>query len=431
MGVQRPSGLAFHIQDWSPSTEEDREAVRVQLRQVLASPVFGRSKGCSNLLAYIVEATLAGDTQRLKERVIGVEVFGRAPDYDTAADHVVRSTAGDVRKRLAQYYMEPGRSHEIRIDLPPGTYIARFVRPATLPVSPPPEPGNGNAAPVSRPGRRAVIWRGGHYSRFERIGISMAVIGTAVLCVLAVRAYLAGSSGRTLERFWEPVLQSPNPVLLCIGDSGPPSPLPQPGSPRPVERNGRQVLPGGAFRGGDRVFLNDAIALARIAGFLQNKAKPYRILAHSTVTFSDLQNSPAVLIGLRNNYWTASLAGPLRFTVEPGTVPNVLILRDKKNPSRSEWSVDLSTPYTQPAKDYALIVREFHPKTGQVVVTVGGITRHGTLAASDFLTNPAQISSLGAYGPKNWEKKNVVIVLSTEVIRGSPGLAKVIAAEFW
>src|SRR5271165_4291779 len=113
---------------WLPEREGEREAIREQLGRLLTSSVFMRSKGCSNLLAHIVTRTLDGDPTHLKERTLGVEVFGRAPDYDTASDHVVRSMAGEVRKRLAQYYLEPGRSCEIRIDVPPGSYIPRFIR---------------------------------------------------------------------------------------------------------------------------------------------------------------------------------------------------------------------------------------------------------------------------------------------------------------
>ena len=56
-----------------------------------------------------MERGLDGRPEDLKERTIGIEVFGRAADYDTNLDHVVRSVAGEVRRRLAQYYMESGR----------------------------------------------------------------------------------------------------------------------------------------------------------------------------------------------------------------------------------------------------------------------------------------------------------------------------------
>lgn len=132
-----------------------------------------------------------------------------------------------------------------------------------------------------------------------------------------------------------------------------------------------------------------------------------------------------------NNYWTTSLNGRLRFAMERGTTPDIRVLRDKKNPSRNDWSIDLSTPYDQPITDYALVVRALDPETGQIVITAAGLTHFGTLAASEFLTDPAQIKKLDAFGPNGWERKNVAIVLSTEVVKGSPGLAKIIATDFW
>jgi hypothetical protein len=179
------------------------------------------------------------------------------------------------------------------------------------------------------------------------------------------------------------------------------------------------------------VFLNDAITLAKVVGLLQRDAKEYSILPHSTVAFADLQNGPAILIGLRNNYWTSSLAGPLRFKIERGAASSILVLRDNKNPSRNDWSVDLSTPYSQSTRDYAIVARELNAKTGQVAVTIGGITRHGTLAASEFITNAEQIRRLDDHAPKGWEGKNIAIVLSTDVIRGSPGSAKIVTVDSW
>jgi hypothetical protein len=138
-----------------------------------------------------------------------------------------------------------------------------------------------------------------------------------------------------------------------------------------------------------------------------------------------------VLIGLLNNSWTASLGSRLRFTVERGAAPSILILRDKKNPARNDWSVDMATPYNQPTHDYALVIREFDPQTGQIVITVGGITHLGTIAAGDFLTNPELIRKMDAHLPADWERRNVAIVLATEVIKGSPGSAKIVATDFW
>src|SRR5690242_15281868 len=109
-----------------PRRAHEEAEVREQLERILASAPFRNSRRSSALLRYAVERTLAGETDALKERTIGMEVFGRTAGYDTAADHIVRSTAGDVRRRLAQYYDENGHGGGLRIDFPSGSYVPHF-----------------------------------------------------------------------------------------------------------------------------------------------------------------------------------------------------------------------------------------------------------------------------------------------------------------
>src|SRR3984885_5489940 len=106
---------------WHPQTREDRDAILRELQAVLASPHFCNSKRYPALLKYIVENTLAGKSELLKERTLGVEVFDRPAAYDTNADTVVRYTAGEVRKRLMLFYHEDGKDSDIRIFLPSGS----------------------------------------------------------------------------------------------------------------------------------------------------------------------------------------------------------------------------------------------------------------------------------------------------------------------
>src|SRR3569833_3187029 len=105
-----------------PALTFDPAAIREQLQKLLSHPLFANSKRYPALLAYIVEQTLAGNGSELKERSIGIEVFGRAPTYDANADPVVRITAGEVRKRLSLYYYESAHTGELVIELPIGSY---------------------------------------------------------------------------------------------------------------------------------------------------------------------------------------------------------------------------------------------------------------------------------------------------------------------
>ena len=421
---QEPASGLRNGEAFLSAAEAGPEAVYKQLGRLLASPAFKNSKRCSDLLTYLVHRSVdVPDAPPIKERTVGMEVFGRGPDYDTSADHIVRSMASEVRKRLAQYYMEPERDGELRIDVPSGSYAARFRLPSaqlphqTLSVSAPEkivEPPLTQAK-RARPGLIAIL-------TISAAAVVLAALGTGMLSW--------DRSGSTLDRFWRPVLSPANPVLLCIGNLEWPRESVQ-GDARQADptTDRSMTLEGFHSKNSQKVFLDDAITLAKVAGLLQVKGQSFRIMSHSSATFDDLQNSPAVLIGLRSNFWTSSLISQLPFSVERQA--HTLIVRDKRNPSRHDWSIDISAPYLETTRDYALVVRVLNPKTGQMVVTAAGLTAYGTLAAGEFITNPAQLKKLEAYAPEDWEHKNLAIVLSTDVIKASVGSPEVVAANVW
>jgi len=103
------------------AAEPSNADILQQLERVVASKHFRNSRRYPAFLRFVVEHTLAGKTDVLKERTLGTEVFDRPSDYDTNADPIVRVTAGEVRKRIAQYYQDPGHEEELRIDLPLGS----------------------------------------------------------------------------------------------------------------------------------------------------------------------------------------------------------------------------------------------------------------------------------------------------------------------
>src|ERR1700692_1242224 len=121
--------LSEQVDVWTPSTEEDKAAVVQQLERLLQNPHFHKSKRFPVFLKFVVAEALAGRADNLKERTLGVEVFGKDSNYDTTDDPIVRVTAGEIRKRIAQYYQEPGHEHEIRVLLPAGSYAPRFCFP--------------------------------------------------------------------------------------------------------------------------------------------------------------------------------------------------------------------------------------------------------------------------------------------------------------
>jgi serine/threonine-protein kinase len=121
----------------------DRDAVQRQLERVLASTPFRQAERSAGLLRYLVDRSLSGAGDRVKEYTVGVEALGRGTDFDPRTDPIVRAEASRVRGRLERYYAGEGQADPIVIDLPKGAYTVRFsnrdVRPE-LPSPPEPDP---------------------------------------------------------------------------------------------------------------------------------------------------------------------------------------------------------------------------------------------------------------------------------------------------
>jgi len=109
------------------SGSKDFAPLLVHLKDVLEGHAFKGSHRSGQFLRYIVEQAVAGNTDSLKERVIGVELFGRSPSYDTGEDAIVRVTASDVRRRLRQHYENQGEASGPHISLPVGSYMPEFI----------------------------------------------------------------------------------------------------------------------------------------------------------------------------------------------------------------------------------------------------------------------------------------------------------------
>jgi hypothetical protein len=402
------------------TTEPELEcaAIQAQLERILASPLFKNSRRYPNLLRYVVERTLDGHPLELKERTLGVEVFGREPDYDTNLDPVVRTTAAEIRKRLAQYYQDPAHEFDLRIDLPLGSYAAKFHAPIERPVPAISAPAPASPSfPVARTSSRFKL---AAYSGFPAL----------MLLILGLRFWPMHSA---LDRLWSPVLESANPVLLCVGQrpftgfsaTEPQSSADQTQNSATPQTTLFQLY----YLGSQNVALHDVMTVGNLAGLLQAKGKAYRIRGESSTTFEDLRDGPVVLIGAFNNDWSLRLMGPRRFSFDRDG--DSFWIRDLQNPSDKSLAVNYAIPYLQLTEDFALISRVLDPVTERMVVLAGGLTGYGTMAAGEFLTNPAYMETIAARAPRNWAHKNVQIVISTKVINGKSGPPNAVTAHFW
>jgi TolB-like protein len=137
-----------------PATPPDADAVRAQLDRILASPGFANADRLSRFLRFVVERTLEGEGDQLKEYRLGTEVFDRPADYDPRLDSIVRVEARRLRSKLAEYYEGPGRTDPILIRVDKGGYAATFEAASADAASPmtaePAVPVASATAPAAR-----------------------------------------------------------------------------------------------------------------------------------------------------------------------------------------------------------------------------------------------------------------------------------------
>ena len=120
--------VTMAVQTTSSPAGQDTGKVREQLDRILHSKAFRQVERLQGFLNVIVNETLAGRGDSLKEFLIGVEVFGKESSFDPRLDPIVRVQARRLRARLARYYRDEGRNDEILIELPKGGYAPTFQK---------------------------------------------------------------------------------------------------------------------------------------------------------------------------------------------------------------------------------------------------------------------------------------------------------------
>jgi hypothetical protein len=424
-----PVGTKSVQEPAQPTASLDPAAIREQLERLLAHPLFSNSKRYPVLLAYTVEQTLKGSAAELKERSIGIEVFGRSPSYDANADPVVRITAGEVRKRLMQYYYDDSHDGELVIELPIGSYVPLFHPPDPPPpelIAPLPEPAIQPVAALPTPiPHRSVPRRRWLFLAFL-FGLAIAASFGIGWQIHDFRDYKPPTS---IDRFWAPITEGTSTATYCLGepakniDVGSINSMDAPISgSQPEPLYFRLHLSG-------HLALADVITLTRTAAALETRHKAFRVLPASEAGFAQLREGPIVLIGGFDNIWTLRVTQKLRFGFE--SKDGVAIIVDRKSPNQATWATAWDLPYQKLSRDYAIVARIHDNTTGQPVIVAAGISEEGTEAAGEILYNPIYLDSLLAKLPPNWEQLNMEAVIETQVIEGHPGPPGILAVETW
>lgn len=428
--------------------------VECALEEMLSSIPFRTSRQCQDLLRYIVLHSLNGEEESLRERIIGVEVFGRKPDYDQAADPVVRVRAADVRKRLALFYEQSADGASVvKIAIPSGSYKACFeFRTNNEGGTPPKEevvPGDlSSSSPLDtstgvdkseEPGTIESPHKANTSLRAWLLQQRLFLL-TLLLLIAAGISYtwITATPDTALHRFWSPLLKDQHRSLIYMGGNTVYEfSLPFVEKYRQehhlssneearreldLSLSPQEMLQGSdLYRLADTyVSIGDVAASAKVASFLSVEKKTYDMRFNQDISIGDLRQGPAILIGAFNNMWTLQLTDSLRFVFASG-----YRIQDRFDTNRF-WKAAQN-----PTEDYAVVSRVLNSKTGEILITAAGLGQAGTWAAGEFITTPKALDAFTRIAPKGWERKNLQIVLHTTVINGSPSEPDIVATYYW
>jgi hypothetical protein len=419
---------------------EEIALLQDHLKEVLEGDAFRGSHRSGQFLKHIVDQAIAGRFDSLKERVIGIEVFGRSPSYDTGTDAIVRVTASDVRKRLLQHYGRPGTAPEFRISLPSGSYIPKITHE--------PHHHKGRDLPpvlihgISDPSSRAVSAT----ATSPRNGpnkLQWLVLGLLFTAVNLAVSVLFWNSSRRVERSstsilpWSAFFSAPHPTKLItsdpniaeiqgftggqisLSDYANHNYVPNPDLLTPEQKHFCfDVLRG------DKASSVDTPIAVNVAQLAATDSKKISVFAARSIQLSDLQTDEnLILLGSpRSNPWFGLFDSHLDFRFEFDPTSGREIIRNV-HPRPGELPSYVATaPGWATGQSFAIIAFIPHPDQNGQVLLLAGENGEGTEAAGRLVVDLPRLAStlkrcgISSSGPP----QHFELLLHLNTMAGSP-----------
>ena len=447
-------------------SKQDIAALRQHVKEIVDGPAFRGSSRSGQFLQFVVDQSIAGHFDSLKERLIGVKLFGRSPSYDTGEDAIVRVTASDVRKRLLQHYGANGTASEFRVTLPLGSYIPEIIRdkpfdsvlvdslgvpadnaphfPADHPASDTVREAAENPAAVpgslSVPGSKAP----------RRLGFLAGVIALLAFTATGWSLYLGRISHadpRPASPFPWSVLfnpshpthlitSDPNIVViqqaagteLSLSDYANHRYIPEPNKLSPDQARFFKTL----FWGDNSAAAVDAPIAARIAE-LSHPNTAFNVRAARSIQFSDLKNDDNfIFLGSpRSNPWFALFNDQLdfRFVFDKASGQEIVAnARPQSNelreyvPTAQGWAT---------GRSFAVIAFVQNPDQNGHVLLLAGADGEGTEAAGKLVTDLPRLASVlkSCEGTSSSAIQHFQILLQLNTMAGTPSNVSVVACH--
>jgi hypothetical protein len=458
MGAESEFGHASAVWDIAQvaRTPEGKSLLKRYLKEITEGPAFKGSPRSAQFLEYIVWHSATEKPSDLKERTIGVALFGRSPTYDTGEDAIVRVTASDVRKRLAQHYSGAGISSAFRINLPSGGYVPELIRiprveaedaahwlpPARNPAEiPDPLPAAQTAWQYATPS-------GWKYWTLPILGIValMASIALALINHAAIPSVGKSFKGSNAAP-WATLFDGSRPVViiasdpsieeiqrvthssLSLSDYANQSYLPPGMSSLPPSQMAlmKEILRG------NTISAFDGSIIANLASLMTPGQSPLTVKAARNFRIKDIQTDENLIFlgSPRSNPWTSMFYPALDFQFGFNIQTQREFIRNL-HPERGESSEYIPTAGGFDTGESFAIVSLFHnPGYRGRVLILAGASGEGTAAAGNLVADPARwaaaLQSCHLAGDNPGQSLQVLLHL--ESIAGSPGTVNTVACH--
>jgi hypothetical protein len=443
--------------------EQDIELFQRHLKEVIEGAAFKASQRSGQFLKYIVDQAIAGHFESLKERVIGIELFGRSPTYDTGEDAIVRVTASDVRKRLLQHYGKDGATSEFRISLPLGAYVPEIAR-RTRSSANGHSHLNGTEAELDQVADvpHPDLSKGPVHAPFHEVTVEPAEVRVgiprlffvAAVCALAliasaVFAWNRYSVVKVVPRsslLWSAFFRSPHATQIIasdpniaeidgltgsqvsVSDYANHNYVPDPDKLTPEVSNlCRNILRG------DKAAAVDVPIALYIGQMALASSREVSVHAARSIQIQDLASEDNfVFLGSpRSNPWSALFGDQLdfRFVFDPKTKTE-FIRNEHPRPQEAPAYVP-TAPGWQTGRTFATVALVKNPDQAGEVLLVAGATGEGTAAAGRFVTDTGRMNAtLKTCGVTNsGEVHHWQLLLQLNAMAGAPSNVDVLACH--
>jgi hypothetical protein len=356
-----------------------------QLHRMIASRTFRNTEVLKRLFEYLGQKALAGETNDLKEYIVGIEAFGKDVGYDPKVDSLVRVQAGKLRQKIDEYYRTEGESDSVLIEFPKGSFALRF-RQTTPPA-------------IEAAGRKRAVtpWV---------IAAIALILATAGMAAFALRSPV-GSNTRyensAIRELWQPFFSDSRAPMVSLG-----APLfakisgqffrntrvndrkdleSSPGIRLLEESLNGKAMPVYTYTG-----IGEASAAFELARLFTSFDRNVSLVPSNALTWEDIERHNVIFVGPpKYNLQSKDLPASQDFLIVPGGIRNLHPL-----PGEPEQFFGTLGPDEYVTEGYALIARLPGLHGAGFTMLISGPDTEGARAAVEYLTRPQYAARLVA-----------------------------------